>query len=375
MTGSQAATYSISQLVFELRRAVEETARRVWVKGEITGLKVQANGNWFFSLRDEESSISCSMWKSNVDKLRAEMREGSQVFALVSATVWPKRGQLSLNVTVMLPPTGVGLQTLSRERVRQALEADGLLDPSRKRALPSYPRTIAVITSPDGAAIHDIITVTRKRWASVRILVVPARVQGDGAPGELCRAVRIANRIPGVDVCIIGRGGGSREDLLAFDDEKVCRAVCELRMPIISAVGHETDLSLTDLVADHRAATPSAAAELAVPDRDDVIRHAQGLATRLAGGLSRRTRLVAERLERTGDRLQSAMVRKVEGPRVRLERLSAQLEALSPLKVLGRGYSVAMLEDGSVAKRTADLPAGRRFTLRVSDGDVPSRVE
>jgi len=178
-----------------------------------------------------------------------------------------------------------------------------------------------------------------------------------------------------VDVCIIGRGGGSREDLQAFDNEKVCRAVAALPMPVISAVGHETDASLTDLVADLRAATPSAAAERAVPDRADCIRHLASLSSRLAHGLRRRTGLVAQRLARSGDRIQVAMTRRIREPRAVLERCAGQLEALSPLKVLGRGYSVARLADGRVARRRADLPSGTGFTLRVTDGDVPSRSQ
>jgi exodeoxyribonuclease VII large subunit len=180
--------------------------------------------------------------------------------------------------------------------------------------------------------------------------------------------------VAAVDLCIVGRGGGGKEDLLAFDDERVCRAVAALSVPTISAVGHETDSALTDFVADVRAATPSAAAELAVPDRGDTIRHAESLATRLALGLRRRTGLVAARLARSGDRIQVAMANRLTEPRADLNRIAGQLEALSPLKVLGRGYSVARLADGRVARRKTDLPSGTSFTLRVSDGEVPSRA-
>jgi exodeoxyribonuclease VII large subunit len=232
-----------------------------------------------------------------------------------------------------------------------------------------------VVTSKDGAAIRDIITVTLNRWPSVRLLIVPAKVQGEEAPSDLVRALAIVNRLPEADLCIVGRGGGAREDLLAFDDERVCRAVAALRVPTISAVGHETDVSLTDLVADVRAATPSAAAERAVPDRADLIRNAGSLATRLAHGLRRRTGLVAARLARSGDRIQVAMGRRLAEPHAVLDRVAGQLEALSPLRVLARGYSVARLGDGRVARRRAELPPGTAFTLRVSDGDVPSRSE
>jgi exodeoxyribonuclease VII large subunit len=205
--------------------------------------------------------------------------------------------------------------------------------------------------------------------------VVDARVQGDGAVDELCRAFRLVNRIPGVDLCIVGRGGGDREDLAAFNAEAVCRALADIRVPTISAVGHETDLSLTDLVADVRAATPSAAAELAWADARAVVRQLDDLAARLAGGLGGRTRLGAERLERTGDRLHSALDALLERRRNRLARISAQLDALSPLRVLDRGYAVPLDGSGRVLKTVDAFAAGSPFRLRVSDGEVAARVE
>jgi exodeoxyribonuclease VII large subunit len=205
--------------------------------------------------------------------------------------------------------------------------------------------------------------------------LVPARVQGDGAPAELARALRVINRLDGVDLCIVGRGGGGKDDLLAFDDERVCRALAEVRVPTISAVGHETDLSLTDLVADLRAPTPSAAMEMALPDREEVLHRVDALANRLGNGLRRRSGLLAERLERSADRIQSAIARRIEWPRAELDRLGGKLDALSPLRVLARGYSVARLSDGHVARVRSDLPSGTPFSLRVSDGDILARVE
>jgi exodeoxyribonuclease VII large subunit len=347
----------------------------VWVKGEVSSLKAYGSGHWYFTLRDPESAIRCVMWKTYTAKVGPQPPDGTEVYALGTPTVWEERGELRLQIHVLLPTSGIGLQQLAREKTRAALEKDGLLDPARKRPLPEFPRVIAVITSQDGAAIRDVITVTRSRWPSVRLLVVPAKVQGEEAPADLVRALGIVNRLADLDLCIVGRGGGSREDLLAFDDERVCRAVAALRVPSISAVGHETDISLVDLVADYRAATPSAAAELAVPDRADVVRHAGSLAARLAHGLRRRTGLVAARLARSGDRIQAAMGRRLAEPGATLDRIAGQLDALSPLRVLARGYTVARLADGRVARRRADLPQGTAFTLRVSDGEVPSRAE
>jgi exodeoxyribonuclease VII large subunit len=372
---SSPTALSVTQLVSHLRGAVETATGTVWIKGEVASFKAYGSGHWYFTLRDPDSAVKCVMWKSNTLKVGAKPADGTEVYALVTPTVWAEKGELRVTVQVMLPTAGVGVQQLNREKIRQTLEKDGLLDPARKRPLPHFPRAIAVVTSSDGAALRDIIIVARKRWSSVRLVVVAATVQGDGAARDLCRALRLVNRLDRIDLCIIGRGGGSREDLHAFDDEKVCRAVAAVGVPTISAVGHETDASLTDLVADFRAATPSAAVELAVPDRVDCIRHVASLASRLAHGLRRRTGLVAERLARSGDRIQVAMTRRIREPRTRLDNFAGQLEALSPLKVLGRGYSVARLPDGRVARRRADLPPGTRFDLRVSDGDVPSRSE
>jgi exodeoxyribonuclease VII large subunit len=207
------------------------------------------------------------------------------------------------------------------------------------------------------------------------VLVLGARVQGDGAVYELVRALNLVNRIPNLDVCIVGRGGGGREDLAAFNSEKVCRALAAVRVPTISAVGHEIDVSLTDLVADLRAATPSAAAELAVADRHDVLRLLDDLSVRMASGLTGRTRLAAERLARTTDRLESGIEAALETRRHLTDRLAAQLDALSPLRVLGRGYAVPMGQDGRILKRQADFIRGQAFRLQISDGDVSARVE
>jgi exodeoxyribonuclease VII large subunit len=367
--------FSVSELVSKLRGAVESSVGQVWVRGEVSSLKVQASGHWYFTLRDADSCVRCVMWKTYTARMKATPPEGTEVYLRGTPEIWEERGELRMRVVVMLPTAGMGLQQLGREKVRAALERDGLLDPRRKRALPEFPQTVAIVTSQDGAALHDMVTVARRRWPRIRLLVVSAKVQGEDAPRELVRAMELVNRIPQVDVCVIGRGGGAREDLGAFDDEKVCRAVAALSVPTISAVGHETDISLTDLVADLRAPTPSAAMELALPDRDDAMRHLNGLGTRLGRGLGRRTALLQARLARTGDRIQVAMDRHIRAPRTSIDTIAVQLEALSPLKVIARGYSVARLETGAVVRRKADLPSGARFSLRVSDGEVLARSE
>jgi exodeoxyribonuclease VII large subunit len=275
----------------------------------------------------------------------------------------------------MLPTAGIGLAQQLFERTRAALEKDGLLDPARKRSLPAIPRAIALVTSPDGAALRDMITVARRRWPAVRLLVVGAKVQGAEAEAELVRALGVVNRLEGIDLCIIGRGGGSREDLMVFNSEAVCRALAAVRIPTISAVGHETDVALTDLVADLRAATPSAAMELALPDRAELATRVTALSRRMATGLSRRTRLLAERLARTGDRLQVGITRRIDRPRHQLDRMAAQLAALDPGRVVQRGYAIARSADGRVIRRRSDVTAGAPFSLRVGDGEIAAHAD
>jgi exodeoxyribonuclease VII large subunit len=231
-----------------------------------------------------------------------------------------------------------------------------------------------VVTSPDGAALRDIVRVARQRWPAVRLLLVPTRVQGAEAGPELVRALQLVNELD-CDCCIVGRGGGSKEDLAVFNDELVCRTLAKVRVPTIAAVGHETDVSLADFVADVRAATPSVAAQLALPDRAEVAATAGSLAERLSGGLSRHTRVVGERLARTADRLENAMVEVLMAHRHALERMGAQLDALSPLRVLERGYAIPVATDGTLLRGRAAFTPGRRFDLRLADGVVPARVE
>ena len=367
--------YSVSELTSELRQVTERAIGQVWVKGEVLGLKVYERGHWYFTLKDEQAQVRCVMWQTYAQRVRTPPVEGTEVYLLGTPTVWAAKGELRLSAVTLLPTSGVGLQQLAFERTREVLEKDGLLDPTRKRDLPEFPRTVAVVTSPDGAVVHDIVTVARRRWPAVRILLVPARVQGDEAVDELVEALGLVNRLPEVDLCIVARGGGARDDLLAFNAEPVCRAVAAVGVPTVSAVGHETDVTLTDLVADVRAATPSAAAAVALPDRALVARHVASLASRLGGGLRRRTRVLAERLARSSIRAERAIQGRVSERRGQLERLAASLHALSPLEVLGRGYSVARHPDGRVVRRRDELPAGAPFTLRVSDGTIPARAE
>jgi exodeoxyribonuclease VII large subunit len=366
--------WSVSQVTQHARRLVEAGFDRLWVRGEVTGFKAYQSGHWYFSLRDRQAQVRCVMWRTDNQRLEAPLEDGLDVFAEAQPTVWEERGEFRLTVRQVIPTSAGGLWQLKLERARAALERDGLLDPARKRPLPRFPERIAVVTSPDGAALRDIVAVVRRRWPAVQLLVVPARVQGETAEVELCAALRLVSRLD-VDVVIVGRGGGSREDLWAFNSESVARAVAQVRVPTVSAVGHETDVSLTDLVADVRAPTPSAAAEAVVPDRQATLALVNGLARRLAGGLIGRVEAGQQRLDRTADRLTGVLGTRLERGRARLDALGATLDALSPLRVLDRGYAVARDADGGVLRRVAQFPAGAAFRLTVADGEVPARVE
>ncbi|MEP6688330.1 MAG: exodeoxyribonuclease VII large subunit [Gemmatimonadales bacterium] len=368
--------WSVTQLTIATKRIVEGSFERpLWIRGEVLGCKAWPSGHWYFSLRDASSQVRCCLWKRDVARGAKPPADGTEVFVLARPGFYEAKGEFQLNVIRMLPTAGIGRAQQELERVKALLQKDGLFDPARKRPVPAYVGTLAVVTSKAGAVVHDIITVARRRWPGVRVLVVDARVQGDGAVDDLVRALRLVNRLPGVELCIVGRGGGGREDLAAFNAEAVCRALAAVRVPTISAVGHETDISLTDLVADLRAATPSAAAELALADQRDVRRALDDLGSRLAGALGGRTRLGLERVERAADRLQAAMAAGVERRRHHVARLAAQLDALSPLRVLERGYAVPTGPDGHVLKRRAEFLAGQPFSLRLADGQVDARVE
>jgi exodeoxyribonuclease VII large subunit len=367
--------WSVTQLVTATKRLVEGGFMPLWIRGEVVGCKAWSSGHWYFSLRDRQSQVRCCMWSRYNQGMGEPPKDGTEVFVLARPGIYESKGEFQLGVTRMIPTAAIGAAQRELERVKEVLHSEGLTDPARKRAIPELASSVAVVTSTDGAALRDIITVVSKRWPFCRLVVVNARVQGDGAVGALVRALKLVNRIPEVELCILGRGGGGREDLSAFNSEAVCRALAAVRVPTISAVGHETDISLTDLVADLRAPTPSAAAEMAVADRREVLRQLDDLGARLAGGLANRTRFAAERMARTADRLQVAVEAVVRRDRHRAERLGAQLDALSPLRILDRGYAVPVDPDGRVLKRRDDFRPGAPFRLRVADGDVGARVE
>jgi exodeoxyribonuclease VII large subunit len=364
-----AAAVTVSTLTQTLKDVVEGAFVPLWVRGEISDFKAHRNGHWYFCLRDQVAQVRCVMWARDARRLPALPDDGMQVVALGQLSVYAARGDVQLVVKGM-EAQGDGLWRKALDQTRARLLADGLLDPTRKRALPRYPRRVAIITSPDGAALHDIVAVARRRSALVELVVVPAKVQGDGAADELRAALERVARWGDVDVVIIGRGGGAREDLWAFNDERLARAVAACPVPIVSAVGHEVDVTICDLVADLRAATPSAAAEAIVPVLADVRAEVRALADALRTAGVWHVERAAERLAGAREELAAGAARVTERRRAALEMVAGRLHALSPLATLGRGYAVARGEDGTPLSRTADFPAGRPFELLVRDGTV-----
>ncbi len=364
---------SVSQLAGAVKLLLEGSIEPLWIRGEVTACKAWSSGHWYFTLRDAHAQLRCCMWRTYAQRAGRPPADGTAVYAFGRPTLYEGKGELQFLVQRLLPTAAVGAQQRRLELVKAVLAADGLFDVARKRPLPRCPDRVALVTSTDGAALRDIVTVTRKRWPCATLLVVASRVQGEGAARELVAALGLVNRLD-VDLCIVGRGGGAQLDLAAFNDEAVCRALAAVRVPTISAVGHETDVSFTDLVADVRAATPSAAAEVAFADAIDVRRQVHELGSRLARSLVRRAELLEERLARAGDRLAAAVEQRLAAVRHRSDRLGAGLDALSPLRVLERGYAVPLDLSGRVLRRRAEFTPGAEFRLRVTDGVVPAHV-
>jgi exodeoxyribonuclease VII large subunit len=363
----------VSLLTQTARDVIEGAFIPLWVRGEISDFKSHRNGHWYFCLRDATAQIKCVVWKRDQRGIPAAPDDGMQVAAFGRLTVYAARGEMQYAVT-RLEAEGDGLRRKALEITRSRLDADGLLAPERKRALPRFPRVIAVVTSPDGAALQDIIAVLRRRSANVRLVVVAAAVQGEGAPDELCRALERVNRWGQADLVIIGRGGGSREDLWAFNHEQVARAVAACHAPIISAVGHEVDMSICDLVADFRAPTPSAAAEVATQSLAELHATLRKLSLRMSGAARATVRWQADRLRHLSRDIAGAGQAQVAGRQAAIETIAGRLHALSPLATLARGYAVARDASGATLNSTAAFRDGMPFDLIVRDGTVPALV-
>lgn len=390
---------SVSELNARIKGLIESdpVLGSVYVRGELSNYKVYPSGHHYFTLKDAESSLRCVMFRSAASKLRFRPESGMRVTAFGRVAVYPRDGAYQLYCEGLMPE-GAGDLQVAYEQLKAKLAAEGLFDPAHKKPIPRYPERIAVITSSAGAAVHDIIRVLRKRWPVAKVVLLPVRVQGVEAPPEIAGALRYANKYRVADVIITGRGGGSIEDLWAFNDERVARAIYASDLPVISAVGHEPDVTIADFVADLRAATPSNAAELVAPDvselRDAIRSASVRLDQAIDRSLSQRRAALTElssrrvmqsptgfidqrRLELDSIRLRldAAATGRLNRERQEFARLAAKLDALSPLKVLGRGYSIALDSEGRAVRESAQLKAGDKLDLRLSRGGAKCLVE
>ena len=369
---------------------------QVAVRGEISNYKCYPSGHHYFTLKDESSALKCVMFKGSAMGLRFRPANGMKVIALGRITVYPRDGQYQLYCSAMTVD-GVGDLYAAFEQTKKKLAQQGLFDPEKKKKLPKYPGTIGVVTSSAGAAVHDILRILRKRYPLTQVKLLPVRVQGTAAPEEIAAAIRYANAWKLADLLIVGRGGGSLEDLWAFNDERVAYAIYESVIPVISAVGHEPDVTIADYVADLRAATPSNGAELAVPDRDALAQNLDALYAAVAGALNRQLKLETTRLHALSsnpalrsplaymegkekellllkNRMAAAQERILSARNIQFAASVSKLDAMSPLKVLSRGYAMALTQDGTVLRSVKQVTKGAEISIMVGDGTVAASV-
>lgn len=391
--------YTVSQLNQMIKTVIDSVPvlTGIYVRGEISNYKLHSSGHHYMTLKDEASSVRAVMFRGDASNLKFRPESGMKVVVLGRVSVYPRDGQYQIYINDMIPD-GVGALYLAFEQLKEKLNREGLFDPSHKKLLPQYPGRISVITSPTGAAIRDILTILKKRYPLAEITIVPVLVQGSEAPADIVRAIRLVNRLNNADIIITGRGGGSLEDLWAFNDEGVARAIFASEIPVISAVGHEPDVTIADFVADLRAATPSNAAELAVPDSSElrsrllnaerfflnyIIQRISSSRQRLAlvrskgvilrpDGYINECRLYLDRLQQ---RLSGSAERSISVLRERFVRSTASLDAMSPLKVLSRGYAITQGQDGTIIKNSSQLCKGDRLKIRLAKGSIGCVVE
>lgn len=387
--------YTVSELTRLVKEALDRDPqfRGLYVKGEISNFKHHTSGHMYFTLKDEKSRLKCVMFRGRNAALRFRPEDGLTVIAGGMLSVYEAAGEYQLYVDELYP-AGQGALYLAFEQLKTKLQAEGLFDPARKRPLPKLPRTVGVVTSPTGAAIRDILSVLRRRFPNINIVLAPAIVQGEAGPASVVRAIQLLNRRDDVDVLIVGRGGGSLEELWTFNDEGVARAIAASRIPVISAVGHETDVTIADFVADQRAPTPSAAAEIAVAERATLEREIDSSLDRMIHAMRKQLRQLREglgyltksaALTRPKDRLnqwrqqldellyraETSFRRTVQEKRGRLEALVGKLDGLSPLGTLARGYAICRIAStGRVVTRAADVRPGERLKVRVREGEL-----
>ena len=389
---------SISQINGYIQNKQDSDAllNAVAVRGEISNYKMYPSGHHYFTLKDESAALKCVMFKGNAMRLRFRPENGMKVIAMGKISVYPRDGAYQLYCTAMAMD-GVGDLYAAFEQLKKKLAAEGLFDPAHKKPLPKYPGNIGIITSSAGAAVHDMLRILRKRYPLTQVKLLPVRVQGVEAPGEIADAIRYANYHKLADLLIVGRGGGSIEDLWAFNDERVAHAIYQSEIPVISAVGHEPDVTISDYVADLRAATPSNAAELAVPDRDARTQALDSMSSAMVNAMSRQIKSARQHLnvlsesaalrspagyleqkqktlELLKNRMISAQNQSLSRRKQRFIALTAKLDAMSPLKVLTRGYAMAQTETGEVVRGISQVELGQRINVTLSDGKLSATV-
>ena len=372
---------SISELTRNLKAVIEETFAAVWVSGEVSNFKKHTSGHWYLKLKDAGSVLDTVIYRGVNLRLRYDLRDGMKVIAFGRLMVYEPHGVYQLQVE-KVQPEGIGPLELALRQLREKLSRLGYFDPKRKRPLPRFPRRLVLVTSPTGASVRDMLQVIAQRWPSVEVWVCPVPVQGDGAAERIAAAIQGLNRLRGIDVLVVGRGGGSLEDLWEFNEECLAQAIFQSRIPVVTGIGHETDLTIADLVADRRGLTPTDAATNAVPDRQEVLNDLRDCETRLNNALLGRLQLARARLNDLVRRptfrrpLQRAIRRRLEREQQRLEAEAARLEGLSPLNVLGRGYSLTrMAADQRVVRDAAQVQPGDRLITILHHGSIVSRVE
>ncbi len=394
--GGDAITVSVLNEYVKTLLDRDEILSSVSVRGEISNFVRHRSGHLYFSLKDEQGVIRAAMFRGNAASLRFAPADGMKVIAHGSVSLYPQSGSYQIYVSSLLRD-GVGALWLAFEQLREKLSGEGLFDPARKRPLPRYPKAIGIVTSPTGAAIRDILRILGRRFPIADVLLYPASVQGEGAARTLIQGIEYFNRTESADLLIVGRGGGSIEDLGAFNDEGLARAIAASKLPIVSAVGHETDFTIADFVSDLRAATPSAAAELAVPDSLELSAALRAIPDRLRvrmrermDSLGHRLSALTERpvlsrpdavlreptmrLSLLSERIDGAILSLTRDRRTELAARAAKLEALSPLATLRRGYAVAETERGAALRSVKDVRSGDRLRLRLPDGEMSAEV-
>ena len=388
--------YTVSQLNRQSRLLLESRFSTIWVEGEISNFKHHSSGHIYLTLKDESAQISAAFFSQYQRNLKFELKDGLKVLAFCRVSIYEARGQYQLYIE-RVEPQGVGALQLAFQQLKERLAKEGLFAEERKRSIPKFPKTVGVITSPTGAAIHDILNVVNRRFCGTHILLYPVKVQGEGAAGEIAAAIETMNKQAEVDVLIVGRGGGSLEDLWAFNEEPVARAVFGSRIPVISAVGHESDWTICDLVADLRAPTPSAAAELVVSSRLELEERLRGRKERLdlamngmferyqeqLSGLAssaafRQPQYLLDqftgRVDDLGRRMESRLTNFVDSKNQAFQGIMGRLNALNPLAILERGYSVSFNEKGDIIKNVRQLSVGNALRTRLHKGSLVSKV-